>query len=174
MTNRDMPVPKYSIGDKVWAQGFTTIGAKHECPDCLGEKTWVCKSRAGQEMEMDCPRCCGSSVASASDLSYTKYVPFVRQLTIGSVRIDTNERTNGPVSYMCKETGVGSGTIWREGQLHLTEDAATKASEIEMAPRQAESASSPVAMERARLAKEPYLYALESRIRREVYAEGER
>ena len=39
------------------------------------------------------------------------------------MRIDTNDR-DAPVSYMCKETGVGSGSVYRERDLRFTEEGA--------------------------------------------------
>jgi enhancing lycopene biosynthesis protein 2 len=44
------------------------------------------------------------------------------QLTIGSVRIDTNHES--PIEYMCVETGVGSGSVWDERQLYASREEA--------------------------------------------------
>lgn len=56
------------------------------------------------------------------------HTPCVRSLTIGSIRIDTND--SDPVSYMCAETGVGSGNIYSEQTLFATQDAAEADAEI--------------------------------------------
>jgi len=66
-------------------------------------------------------------------LDYSSSVPVVRQYTIGSVRHDSNERDGrSPTTYMCRETGIGSGSIYEEAKLFETE-AAAMASAILMA-----------------------------------------
>lgn len=56
-------------------------------------------------------------------MEYSACVPCTEKLTIGSIRIDTND-IDKPVSYMCVETGVGSGSVYYESDLHLTEEEA--------------------------------------------------
>jgi hypothetical protein len=89
-------------------------------------------SPAGGQYECACPRCSASFQNERDlNLNYSQYVPAVGSLTIGSVRVDTNdERQN---SYMCQETGVGSGSIYYEGDLFHTRDEAMVAAEAKAA-----------------------------------------
>ena len=103
--------PKYEIGDKVWRAYTTVEHFQHDCPDCLGEKEWKAESPAGTKYTFPCPRCSSMYQSnSALSLKYRKFVPSTQLLTIGSVRLDTADKDH-PVSYMCVETGVGSGSI---------------------------------------------------------------
>jgi len=90
-------------------------------------------SPAGETYAFSCPRCCYQySDREQLSLSYITFHPYVKTLTIGSVRIDTHDEN--PVSYMCRETGVGSGSIYNENSLYPTHDEAMAA-----AKEQAES-----------------------------------
>lgn len=112
---------KFSIGDVVYYASTTTERKQHPCPDCLGTKKWKAISPAGSEYEFSCPRC-SASYRSEHDLSldYSAFVPSAHRLTIGSVRTDSADKT----SYMCIETGVGSGSVYDEARLFSTEDEA--------------------------------------------------
>ena len=104
---------KFSIGDAVYHASTTTTKKQHPCPDCLGSRKWSATSPAGGSYQFGCPRCGGGYRSEdALSLDYTQFVPIVRKLTIGSVRVDTSD--NRPVSYMCRETGVGSGSVYAE------------------------------------------------------------
>ena len=109
---------KYSIGDVVYFASTTTERRQHPCPDCLGEKKWKAISPAGKEYTFPCPRC-RSGYRAEHDLSldYTIFAPKAHRLTIGSVRTDSADKT----SYMCRETGVGSGSVYDEARLFATE-----------------------------------------------------
>jgi hypothetical protein len=117
---------KYSIGDIVWRAGTTTERKQHPCPDCLGSRKWKATSPAGSEYEFRCPRC-AASYTSNHDVSlwYTASTPYVQQLTIGSVQYNTAIGSyDSGARYMCLETGVGSGSVYNESDLHETEEAA--------------------------------------------------
>ena len=118
---------KYGIGDKVWFANLTTQTFEHPCPDCLGSKTWVAESPAGAKFEVPCPRCSTSYQANHKlSLRYSKFVPSVSQLTIGSIRANTEIGAHDSGnSYMCNETGVGSGQVYREDNLFETREQAT-------------------------------------------------
>ena len=113
---------KYSVGDRVFCGRTTTHKKMHKCPDCFGEKEWSAVSPAGQTYKFSCPRC-QASYYGQSDLriDYTEFCPRIEELTIGSVRHDTHEKET---SYMCKETGVGSGSVYREAELFPTREGA--------------------------------------------------
>lgn len=119
-----VPVPRFAIGQKVW--GATTRDAAEElgCPDCLGKKMWQVTSPAGTVGEVACPRCGGHGV-----LLLRSVRGEVRELTVGSVRIDTQEREDH-VEYMCEETGIGSGTLHAERLLFLTREGAQVEAEM--------------------------------------------
>ena len=119
---------KFSIGDTVYRAGTTTVQKRHDCPDCLGSRKWEAKSPAGGIYEFTCPRCGGQYRSEdALTLDYREFAPHVDRLTIGSVRTDSHD--NRPVTYMCRETGVGSGSVYDENILFATPDEATKAAE---------------------------------------------
>ncbi len=86
------------------------------CPDCLGSGVWAWTSPVGKEGTVQCPRCRGQK-----SLGMHCNMPHVRELTIGSVRTDSAEPDHKQISYMCEETGVGSGSVYYEGTLFLTE-----------------------------------------------------
>lgn len=123
---------KYSVGDKVFHAWTSTERKKHPCPDCKGERKWTAKSPAGAEYTFDCPRC-SASYNSDRDLTldYTASVPCTKQLTIGSIQFNTAQTSWDHGSrYMCQETGVGSGTVYNEADLFLTEAEAFAAAQI--------------------------------------------
>jgi hypothetical protein len=115
---------KFSIDDKVWCARIRTEKRQHPCPDCLGAKEWAVTSPAGTAYAFRCPRCSARYAANHdSSLDYNVYIPHADNLTIGSVRIDTSDRER-PVSYMCRETGVGSGSVYDECKLFPTQEEA--------------------------------------------------
>jgi hypothetical protein len=122
---------KYSVGDIVYRAGTVAERKQHPCPDCKGLRKWKATSPGGGEYEFGCPRC-SASYNSDRDLTldYSAYVPSVQLLTIGSIQVNT-----APMSYdtgnryMCRETGVGSGSVYNEDDLFETEDAATIAAQ---------------------------------------------
>lgn len=123
---------KYSVGDVVYCAGTTTTRKQHPCPDCLGERKWRAVSPAGTEYDFACPRC-SASYNSDRDLTldYTAHVPSVRRLTIGSVQFNSaNGSWDSGARYMCRETGVGSGSVYDEARLFETEADALAASEL--------------------------------------------
>lgn len=116
---------KYAIGDTVFHAWTHITKGQHECPDCKGSNKWKAVSPAGKEYEFNCPRC---SASYNSDrellLDYPMHTASVRQLTIGSVRIDT--ASDRRAEYMCVETGVGSGSIYNEADLFPTREEAER------------------------------------------------
>lgn len=122
---------KYSVGDKVFHAWTSTESKRHPCPDCKGERKWTAKSPAGTEYTFDCPRC-SASYNNDRDLTldYSASVPCTKQLTIGSIQFNTAQTSWDHGSrYMCQETGVGSGTIYNEADLFLTEEEAFAAAQ---------------------------------------------
>lgn len=123
---------KFSIGDVVWNASTTRVSKRHPCPDCKDTRKWKAVSPAGGEYSIPCPRC-RTQYRSDDKLSldYAEFGPAAQCLTIGSVRLDTAPHSNDdPVSYMCHETGVGSGTIYRESRLHSSQAKAMAAATL--------------------------------------------
>ena len=119
---------KYSIGDVVYFASTIIERRHHDCPDCLGSREWKAVSPAGAEYSFACPRCAGGYMSNNElSLSYSAHSPIASKLTIGSVRYDSTEEC---ASYMCCETGVGSGSVYREKDLFPTEEAALEAAKI--------------------------------------------
>ncbi|UIJ43762.1 hypothetical protein LZK98_11735 [Sphingomonas cannabina] len=112
----DMPTPRYKIGDKVWYASTNAAGSAFNCPDCNGTGKWKAVSPAGTEADIACPRCDGRT-----KLTQHSYVACTVPLTIGQVRIEwpksSFDRDDDPVSYMCNETGIGGGSVYRESCL---------------------------------------------------------
>lgn len=119
---------KFSVGDRVWHASTTTEQRQHPCPDCKDTREWKAIAPSGDEFTFRCPRC-AARYRSNNDLSltYTAATPTATQYTIGSVRHDSAGHCGigGPrTEYMCRETGVGSGSIYKEADLfHTKEDA---------------------------------------------------
>ncbi len=115
---------RYSIGDVVYGASTLTTRKKHPCPDCLDTREWEAKSPAGREYKFGCPRC-NTQFHANHDLciDYTAFVGSAQKLTIGQVRVKAGGEPE-ETEYMCRETGIGSGTLHRESKLFPTEEEA--------------------------------------------------
>ncbi len=116
---------KYSIGDVVYHGRNRTVPVRTTCPDCNGTKLWTITKPSGETVETACPTC-ETLYCSTGYIERRERTPFVETLTIGSVRFDSHDSgaDREPASYMCRETGVGSGSIWYESQLRATREEA--------------------------------------------------
>lgn len=113
---------KFSLGDVVWAAQTKTTTDTFDCPDCMGAKTWKAVSPAGGEYEFKCPRCSANyGPQHPLSLRYTKFEGYTQRLTIGQVRGAVGGEVREPIEYMCRETGVGSGALWKEDRLFATQ-----------------------------------------------------
>lgn len=125
---------KYSIGDVVWYATTTTERKQHPCPDCLGTREWKAIAPSGREYKFACPRCGGGySGNSDTSLSYTASVGRASKLTIGQVRAVVGGDGNSwekPASYMCRETGIGGGSVYDEDSLYPSEAEALAAAKV--------------------------------------------
>lgn len=115
--------PVYEIGDKVYCVSTRNKEKFLDCPDCLGKKEWKTTSPAGIDYSFDCPRCTAGHIHDKYKLSYYEITYTIVIRTIGSIRIDTNDKKK-PITYMCEETGVGSGSVYDEKDLFGSEAAA--------------------------------------------------
>lgn len=124
--------PKYSIGDVVYSPVTEKSAEYLTCPDCLGAGKWPIKSPAGEDYELPCHRCKSNGFGSSSGkLEVYKAKGLTRRLTIGSVRTDTAATPTERISYMCIETGIGSGSIYYEHKLFSDEQSALVAANIQ-------------------------------------------
>lgn len=122
---------KYDVGDVVWHATTVSETKTRDCPDCNGERKWSVTSPAGGVYSIACPRCAASFMNDRDlSLKYQAHVPHARRLTIGSVKYDSHGHFSEPEprkEYMCVETGVGGGSVYREDSLFETEEEALAA-----------------------------------------------
>lgn len=146
---RGLPTPKFLIGETAYYAEVQSVTHKHPCPDCLGKQKWSVTSPAGLETAVPCPRCSRQSFFDKSipGLEYEKAVPAVRALTIGSIEAKTHPYySDDSIKYMCRETGMGSGHVYYERQLHKTHDEAMRAAEAEAVEKQVQMNERPHAL----------------------------
>lgn len=120
-----IPTPKYHVGQKVFWAHTSQTQVMLPCPDCLGTRTWKVITPGGTELETECQRC-ERYQHDLPSIRINEHTPVVRELTIGSIRIDTapSYGKESHVEYMCEETGVGSGSIYEQHNLYATRDEA--------------------------------------------------
>lgn len=121
---------KYSIGDKVWLGRSSWSSQPVQCPDCLGKREWAVTTPAGETFYTNCRTCWRGYENSHGVVPYYTYLPKVEQLTIGVVQARQSEQGE-LYTYMCEETGVTSGSMYDEAELHPSEAAAWKAAEAD-------------------------------------------
>lgn len=153
----DLPEPRFRIGDTVFHPYTVRQTVDIPCPDCLGTKYWQIRTPAGEEFKCNCQRCSAGHWrikvrgVELPALVRVTYTAFTRRLTIGSVRVDTASvgRDECPVTYMCRETGVGSGNVYAENKLFESETDAQAAADVEAASRIAAASAEPEAIHAA-------------------------
>lgn len=114
---------KFQIGDEVWKSDTEHVREQLPCPECEDQEEFEITTPGGTTISVLCPRCQGHTHGVES-LMVSRYKPVVRKLTVGSVRYDSNETSHSRDSYMCVETGVGSGNVYYADDLHETEEEA--------------------------------------------------
>lgn len=114
--------PKFDIGQTVYVARVSWRESFIPCPDCLGQKTWFVRAPSGEEWAVDCLTCQRGWYSTGQVGSWSDQV-VVEKRTIGSVRVDTADRER-PVSYMCVETGVGTGSVYDERNVFASRDEA--------------------------------------------------
>lgn len=174
LTDLDFAPPKYRIGQKVYRASETSSSASHPCPDCLGTGKWKVITPAGAELEASCQRCGTYSSSDIPSLKYQTWVAIVQPLTIGSIQIDTaagkdSHWQSDPVRYMCRETGIGSGSVYDERNLFAIEDEARTAAEAMAQARIAKSQESPEALQKKRFSHLPLIDATLETCRKAVW-----
>jgi len=145
---------KYSVGDVVYHGRNETVARRTECPDCKGTKEWAVTTPAGDTMTTGCATC-DTLYGPTGFIEKYERTPKVETLTIGSVRFDSHDSgaDREPASYMCRETGVGSGSIWYESRLRATREEAEIDAVASIAISEKQVADSNAAYEKEKLKK---------------------
>ena len=124
---------KYDVGDTVfagkaeWGTDFVT------CPDCGGTEKWTITSSNGS-WGATCQTCVWTRFHNLGPYGYVKKstrLAVVELLTIGSVRLNTDHDDGH--EYMCNETGVGCGRVYKENELFSCRAAAQQFADDEVA-----------------------------------------
>lgn len=107
---------KYAIDDTVYlaSTGWGDSGLPIACIRCEGTGGAKIEHVTLGVHYIKCPTCRGMG----HNNKYT-HQPYVRKLTIGTIQMDTYE--NRGFRYMAKETGLGSGAVYNEGDLFTDE-----------------------------------------------------
>jgi hypothetical protein len=128
--------PWFEVGDTVWTLTFYRERRKSDCPLCKGTSR---VQIVGSDEKAYCPRV-GCHLGQVREESETLYAS-IWSGTVGkvSVSVTANSKDSDVIqikmSAMLWETGVGSGTVWTEDKLFVTEagarEAAVKAGAID-------------------------------------------
>jgi|SRR5665213_128632 len=113
---------RFSRGDTVYAADTEYSESLLTCPDCLGTLKWIVVFADGHAQEVQCQTCRRGYEPPCGNIRVPLYKLRIRKLTIGSIRY--NDTDKAPFSYMCEETGVGSGRIYYDEDLFTNEDSA--------------------------------------------------
>ena len=119
--------PQYEIGDKVYKAGTDYTDARVSCPDCLGTLKWTVVFADGEAVQVDCQTCKRGYMPPCGYIVYKQWQPSVDLLTIGQIH---GWSPDEGFSYMCDETGIGSGTVHRESDLFSDKTCAETAAQI--------------------------------------------
>ena len=115
---------KYRIGDVVYGLRLWRDREKIKCSLCHGkQKVSVLEDST---LKAFCPACSGRGY-NWSDGTVRWYE--VLRLTIGQIRVQVGHEPE--VIYMAKETGLGSGTLHKEVNMHDTLELAVAYAEYE-------------------------------------------
>jgi len=107
---------KYELNQKVYYPVIEGRAHTLDCPDCLNTGKWKVTTPGGEILEMNCPRC--TDIHNRHSLIVEKFDPSVEMLTVGQRKVQEQLGEEDKVTYMCKETGVGSGSVYREELLY--------------------------------------------------------
>ena len=102
----------YKVGDSVFVGTVERSLNQVCCPDCLGTLKWLVVFADDSSAEVACQTCKKGFEPPCGKIDIGLWSPRVRKMTIGSVRSDSAEKEGRQLSYMCVETGVGSGNVY--------------------------------------------------------------
>lgn len=122
---------RYRLGAVTWCLRSRVARDQQSCGVCAGSGRIELVDASGQPIEVDrwssrshCPECNGKG---SLWLDTEHHDAVISRLTIGLVATETTIGQVSKVSYMAEETGVGSGSVYRESELHPSRDAAIDA-----------------------------------------------
>lgn len=113
---------RFSKGDTIFTGDSTYSSEFVSCPDCLGTLTWTVVFADGDAEQVACQTCRQGWADPSGKIEIKLWRPQVRTLTVGNVRY--NDRDEVPFSYMCEETGVGTGRVYYEDKMFTDEASA--------------------------------------------------
>lgn len=118
---------KYNLKQVVYNAYCENSAYYVKCEDCDGTGFWQV---SGKDVKVGCQTCNKEERYwnTPGKIQQFKYFPRVQELTIGQIRATIGK--DAEVRYMCKETGIGSGTLWNEKSLTDSEEVAIEASKI--------------------------------------------
>lgn len=119
----------YNLGDKVVAGSCFSTSHLVPCPECDG--TGYHKVE-GKDLRLRCTTCNSQSNLKTNPgyvVGY-KWTPQFDHLTVGLVRVEVTQKKDER-KYMCKETGVGTGSVWAEDHLWPVADLPTLKERLE-------------------------------------------
>lgn len=114
-------ISKYDLGQTVYSAHISNEMEWHKCPDCDGSGYW---DVVGKDKKVKCETCNPFYSNNIGYISKPKKLYKIDVLTIGQIRCQIGYEPR--VIYMCKETGIGSGTLWYEETLLETKGEAEK------------------------------------------------
>lgn len=161
--------PKYRIGQKVWRAGVGETRDMWPCPDCNGSQTMTAMTAAGEAVPIMCLRCQSPDLSRIPSLLRVTKTVSLSELTIGSVRTDSAAQEGRQVSYMCVETGVGSGAVYYEPELYANSFEAGVQAEKLADEAQQQANAKPAALRAAEYAKLPLTAAWKYHLQAESY-----
>lgn len=119
--------PKFKVGQKVYAvSNRSDTRQKHVKCDVCNSTGYV--KVEGKDGKFICPACYGRT--ETEHYGY-KYVISYCEATVGKIEIQEYApeywcNYKSEIRYMLKETGVGSGQVWKEERLFATEKEASE------------------------------------------------
>lgn len=113
---------RFGKGDMVFAADSEYSENWLSCPDCLGTLKWLVVFADDDSVEVPCQTCKSGWNPPNGKIKTQIWKPKVSRYTVGSVRF--NDTDKKPFSYMCEETGVGSGRIYYDEDLFTEEEPA--------------------------------------------------
>lgn len=106
----------FNLGDKAWHLYSDRVEAFDPCPCCKEGKVPLANGSS-----LQCPRCAGKGAIALRGV--LRWNVERNPLTIGQIRFEV-ESEESKEEYMCRETGVGSGSIHRVSDLYQTRELA--------------------------------------------------
>lgn len=118
---------KYNLKQVVYNAYCENTPYSIACSDCDGTGYW---ELANKDKKVGCHTCNkeGSWHTTPGKITMYKYFPRVNELTIGQIQATVGHSPQ--IRYMCKETGLGSGTLWNEKSLTDDKLKATEAAKV--------------------------------------------